>query len=182
MGRCEPVQPAAVVHHSSRMRVHPDGQAALPWPSKPQAKLISRPRATGRSNSDQFGALRPPAAPGAGGRTPRCTRLQTQVREDLLDHRASKIAAMIFNSPPQFGPFSRSRSKTRLSSLSLLSRVGRWCAQFASHSAGAARRTGATGCCGPPSHAVWRWGQYAMKAEQVQPWPGHHRSQQLHEL
>jgi len=43
---------------------------------------------------------------------------------------------MIFSSPLQFGQCSRSRSKTRLSSLAQLSRIGLWCAQFASHSTG----------------------------------------------
>ena len=49
---------------------------------------------------------------------------------------ASRIAAMIFSSPPQFGQCSRSRSNTRLSNLAQLGRTGRWCAQFPSHSAG----------------------------------------------
>jgi hypothetical protein len=37
---------------------------------------------------------------------------------------ASRIAAMIFNSPPQFGQCSRSISKTRFSSRAQLSRTG----------------------------------------------------------
>ena len=47
----------------------------------------------------------------------------------------ARMAAMIFNSPPQFGPCSRSNSSTRLSSRAQLSRTGRWCARLASHSA-----------------------------------------------
>jgi hypothetical protein len=37
---------------------------------------------------------------------------------------ASKMAAMIFSSPPQFGQCSRSRANTRLSSRAQLSRTG----------------------------------------------------------
>jgi hypothetical protein len=45
----------------------------------------------------------------------------------------SRIAAMAFSSPPQFGQCPRSSSTTRLSSRAQLSRTGPWCAQFASH-------------------------------------------------
>jgi len=40
----------------------------------------------------------------------------------------SSMAAMIFNAPPQFGQFSMSISKTRLSSLAQLMRAGVPCA------------------------------------------------------
>ena len=59
-----------------------------------------------------------------------------------------RIAAMILSSPPQFGQCSRSRSNNRLSNLAPLGRTGRWCAQFASHSAGLAACAGASGSCG----------------------------------
>ena len=58
---------------------------------------------------------------------------------------------MIFSSPPQFGQCSRSSSNTRLSSLAQLSRTGRWCAQFASHSAGFASWAAGLGPCGTTS-------------------------------
>lgn len=51
-------------------------------------------------------------------------------------------------SPPQFGQCSKSSSNTRLSSLAQLSRTGRWCAQFASHSAGYAAWAAGSGPCG----------------------------------
>ena len=49
-----------------------------------------------------------------GRRPRRCTRLQSQVREDLPDHRRFQVAAMIFSSPPQFGQCSMSISKAKL--------------------------------------------------------------------
>ena len=45
---------------------------------------------------------------------------------------ASMMAAMIFSSPPQFGPCSRSMAKTRLSSRAQLRRAARWYAQAGS--------------------------------------------------
>jgi len=46
------------------------------------------------------------------------------------------------------GEDARSRSNTRLSSRAQLSRIGRWCAHFASHSAGGAAWAGPCGSCG----------------------------------
>ena len=42
-----------------------------------------------------------------------------------VDTGASRIAPMIFSSPPPFGQCSSSRSKTRLSSRAQVSRIGR---------------------------------------------------------
>ena len=101
----------------------------------------------------------------AGLRSRRCARLQTQVPEDLLDHRLPghrgpgvgqaqtvlrtisdlrpgsprRIAAMIFSSPPQFGQCSSSISNTRLSSRAQLSLTG-WCCATAGESPASARR------------------------------------------
>ena len=58
---------------------------------------------------------------------------------------------MIFNSPPQFGQCSMSISNSRFSSLAQLRRAGRWCAQFASHSAVFASCPGTSGSCGTTS-------------------------------
>ena len=68
---------------------------------------------------------------------------------------------MIFSPPPQFGRCSVSISNTRLSSLAQLSRTGRWCAQFASHSAGAASWAAGAGAWGARSGWVGRAGSGA---------------------
>ena len=91
-------------------------------------------------------------------------------------------------------------NKTRLSSFAQLSRTGRWCAQFASQSAGGTACAGASASCGTisarnlafgastpcsrsggPAHFAQR--SYAgTKANEVQPRPGHQGRQPLHEL
>ena len=103
------------------------------------------------------------------------TRLEDRI---FLITGCSRIAAMIFSSPPQFGQCSRSRSNTRLSSRARtqtvqwtvcawrgagplarrglqgwpkLSRTGWWCAPFASHSAGFVSWAAASGPCGTTS-------------------------------
>jgi hypothetical protein len=51
----------------------------------------------------------------ATGRRPRgCPRLQTQVLRIFSITGCSRMAAMIFSSPPQFGQCSRSKSNTGL--------------------------------------------------------------------
>ena len=85
----------------------------------------------------QLGSLRPLAAPGQGQAhgagalacRPRCARI-------FWITGCLRIAALIFSSPPQFGQCSTSISKTRLGNLAQFRRTGRWCARFASHSAG----------------------------------------------
>ena len=103
------------------------------------------------------------------------TRLEDRI---FLITGCSRIAAMIFSSPPQFGQCSRSRSNTRLSSRARtqtvqwtvcawrgagplarrglqgwpkLSRTGWWCAPFASHSAGFVSWAATSGPCGTTS-------------------------------
>ena len=87
------------------------------------------------------------ACPRAGARggaracSPGCVRIFSMTG-------CSRIAAMIFNSPPQFGQCSRSSSNTRLSSRAQLSRTGLWCTQFASHVAGFVASAPSPGSCG----------------------------------
>lgn len=127
---------------------------AAPRPSVPKTLARSRspsPCSAGHLNgdeSDSSGRLQRPERAGArcGARAcnPKCVRLFSITG-------ASRIAALICNSPTQFGQCSRSRSNTRLSNLAQLRRTGRWCAQFASHSAAFAACAGASGTCGTTS-------------------------------
>ena len=70
--------------------------------------------------------------------------LQPQVHEDLLDHRLLQDDRNNLYS-------SYVAAKTRLSSFVQLSRTGRWCAQFASQSAGGTVCAGASASCGTTS-------------------------------
>ena len=95
---------------------------------------------------------------------------------------ASRMAAMIFSSPPQFGQCSRSNSKTRLSSRAQLMRVGRPWAQFGSHGSGcvaSARSCGPDGTTRARSLAL---GASPMNPDQVQARSWHQRGQPPHEL
>ena len=100
-----------------------------------------------------------------GRLTRRCPGLQSQVRKDLLDLRlfqdrrddlqlAAAVRAVLqveveSEASAQTNLYSSYVvAKTRLSSLAQPSRTGRWCAQFASHSAGAASWAAGSGSCG----------------------------------
>ena len=95
---------------------------------------------------------------------------QTQVREDLLDHRLLKdrhddlqlatAVRAVFQVDLESEASAKTNlypsyvaAKTRLSSLTQLSRTGRWCAPGASHSAGGAASgaAGGSGSCGTTS-------------------------------
>ena len=140
------------------------------------------------------------------------------MREDLLDHRLLKdrrddlqLAAAVravlqleieSDASAKTNLYSSDVvAKTRLSSLAQIRRTGRWCMQFASHSAGFASCAGDSGSCGTTSARSLALGastpwfaqqrgsahfakrSYAdTKADQVQPRAWHQRCQPLHEL
>ena len=67
------------------------------------------------------------------------------------------------------------------------SRTGRWCAQFASHSAGPASWAAGSGSCGTTCGATSArifgvGGENAVEANEVKTWPWQQRRQPLHEL
>ena len=134
-------------------------------------RRIQRPGVPGRMNRRAWATSGRLPRLVTGRRPRRYTRLQSQVREDPLDHRrfqdrrndlqltaavrAVRQVDLESEASAKTNLYSSYVAvKTRLSSLAQLSRTGRWCAQVASHSAGAASwaRSGPGHCAGA------RWG------------------------
>ena len=143
------MNPVAQAHQRGCLEVYPNDQAVSMGLAKPRTQPVPAAQSTGplqrrRLDCGQAACSAWPRAGARGGARacrPRCVRIFSMTG-------ASRMAAMIFNWPPQFGQCSRSRSNTRLSSRAQLSRTGPWCAQFASHVAGSAASALSSGACG----------------------------------
>ena len=135
--------------------MNPDLRVVLTLPGELGRSRSPQPWAPGRLNGDGSESSSRLQRVTAGGCAWRRPGLQPQVREDLLDHRlfqdrgndlqldaAARAVLQVeieseASAKTNLYP-SYVAAKTRLSSLAQLSRTGRWCMQFASHSAGCA--------------------------------------------
>ena len=144
---------------------------AAPHPSVLKTLARSRspsPCSAGHLNGDESESSGRLQRLAASRRPRRCPGLQTQVREDLLDHRllqdgrndlelaAAGWAMLQVELESEASAKTNLYSsyvtaKTRLSSFAQLSRTGRWCAQFASQSAGGTACAGVSASCGTTS-------------------------------
>ena len=157
---------------SGRVRNGEPGRKGLSVGSSTRRPGDQAASALGRRTSDAAGAC-------GGARTcrPRCARIFSITG-------CSRIAAMIFSAPPQFGQCAKSIPKTCLSKLAQLGRTGRWCAQLASPSAGGSACVGASGLrrttiAGSVALGAGRPRRSASAAGVA--WLGHQRREPLHE-
>ncbi len=197
--------------------MNPDLRVALTLPGELGRSRSPQPCPPGCLNGDgseSSSRLQRLTAAGCARRRP---GLQPQVREDLLDHRllqdrrndlqlAAAVRAVL-QLEIESAALAKTNlyssyvvAKTRLSSLAQLRRTGRWCMQFASHSAGFASCAGASASCGTTSARSLALGartpcsrsgdpltsrsevMRTPKRNQVQPRAWHQRRQPLHEL